>query len=49
MVIWWRRGKPSLEHPEDVRVLWEGAPIVGDFFNNGGGGEEGSVAVGKGN
>ncbi len=41
-------GELGPEHPEDVRVLWEGAPIVGDVRNNGGG-EEGSIAVGEGN
>ena len=30
-------GELGPEHPEDVRVLWEHAPIVGDARNNGGG------------
>ncbi len=47
MVTCWRTGKPSTERPEDVRVLWEGAPIVGDGHDNGGGGG-GSIAVGEG-
>ena len=44
-----KEGELSPKHPEDVRVLSEGTPIVRDVRDNGGGGEEGSIVVGKGN